>query len=76
MSDTVLYSSSERNGVIAFDLREARKALNSEVPVEAAVGRMEDDPEVRIHVLGANTAQSHRGRGGSCDAARWAWIYH
>jgi enoyl-CoA hydratase len=58
----VLYSSSDRIGVITLNRPEARNAVDLEVALglEAAVDRLEDDPEVRVGVLCANTAdQEH-----------------
>ena len=58
----VLYSSSDRIGVITLNRPEARNAVNREVALglEVAVDRLEDDPEVRVGVLCANTAdQEH-----------------
>lgn len=55
----VLYSSSDRIGVITLNRPEARNAVNREVTsgLEAAVDRLEDDPEVWVGVLCANTAE-------------------
>jgi enoyl-CoA hydratase len=54
----VLYSSSDRIGVITLNRPEARNAINREVALalEAAVDRLEDDPEVWVGVLCANTS--------------------
>ncbi len=54
----VQYSSSERIGVITLDRPEARNAVDREMAlgIEAAVDRLEDDPEVWVGVLCANTA--------------------
>ena len=62
MSDVVLYSSSDRIGVITLNRPEARNAVNREVAVglEAAVDRLEDDPETWVGVLCANTADQAR----------------
>jgi enoyl-CoA hydratase len=56
----VLYSSSDRIGVITLNRPEARNAVNREVALglEAAVDRLEDDPEVRVGVLCANTTEA------------------
>jgi enoyl-CoA hydratase/carnithine racemase len=53
----VLYSSSDRVGVITLNRPEARNAVNRELALglEAAVDRLEADPEVWVGVLGANT---------------------
>ncbi|MSO78592.1 MAG: enoyl-CoA hydratase [Acidimicrobiia bacterium] len=58
----VLYSSSDRIGVITLNRPEARNAVNREMALglEAAVDQLEDDPEVWVGVLCANTAdQAH-----------------
>jgi enoyl-CoA hydratase len=58
----VLYSSSDRIGVITLNRPMARNAVDREMALglEAAVDRVEDDPEVWVGVLGANTAdQAH-----------------
>ena len=62
MSDAVLYSSSDRIGVITLNRPEARNAVNREVALglEAAVDRLEDDPEVWVGILCANTAAQDR----------------
>jgi enoyl-CoA hydratase len=54
----VLYSSADRIGVITLNRPEARNAVDREMAVglEAAVDRLEDDPEVRVGVLCADTA--------------------
>ena len=55
----VLYSSSDRIGLITLNRPEARNAVNREMALglEAAVDRLEDDPEVWVGVLCANTAE-------------------
>ncbi len=55
----VLYSSADRIGVITLNRPEARNAVNREMALglEAAVDRLEDDPEVWAGVLCANTAE-------------------
>jgi len=58
----VLYSSSDRIGVVTLNRPEARNAVDREMAlgIEAAVDRLEDDPEVWVGVLCANTAdQEH-----------------
>ncbi|HEY7107321.1 MAG TPA: enoyl-CoA hydratase-related protein [Acidimicrobiia bacterium] len=62
MSDAVLYSSSERIGVITLNRPEARNAVNRDVALglEAAVDRLEDDPDVWVGVLVANTGEQDR----------------
>lgn len=54
----VLYSSSNRIGVITLNRPEARNAVNRELALglEAAVDRLEDDPDVWVGALCANTA--------------------
>src|SRR5437899_4293550 len=58
----VLYSSSDRIGVITLNRPEARNAVNREMALdlEAAVDRLEDDPDVWVGVLCANTADQAR----------------
>ena len=55
----VLYSSSDRISVITLNRPEARNAIDRETALglEAAVDRLEDDPEVWVGVLCANTAE-------------------
>jgi enoyl-CoA hydratase len=62
MSAAVLYTSSDRIGVITLNRPEARNAVNREVALglEAAVDRLEDDPDVWVGVLCANTADQAR----------------
>jgi enoyl-CoA hydratase len=62
MSDAVQYSSSDRIGVITLNRPEARNAVNREVAVgiEAAVDRLEDDPEVWVGILCSNTGDQDR----------------
>ena len=62
MSEPVRYSSSDRIAVITLDRPEARNAVNAEVArgLEAAVDRLEDDPDVWVGVLCANTAEQER----------------
>ena len=57
----VLYSSSDRIGVITLNRPEARNAVDREMALglEAAVDRLEDDPEVWVGVL----VRQHRGPG-------------
>jgi enoyl-CoA hydratase len=54
----VLYSSSDRIGVITLDRPEARDAVNGEMALglDAAVDPLEGDPDVWAGVLCANTA--------------------
>ena len=58
-SSAVLYSSSDRIGVITLNRPEARNAVNRELALglEAAVDQLEDDPDVWAGVLCANTAE-------------------
>ena len=58
----VLYSSSDRIGVITLNRPEARNAVDREMALglEAAVDRLENDPEVWVGVLCANTADQMR----------------
>ena len=53
----VLYSSTERIGVITLNRPEVRNAVDREMALglEAAVDRLEDDPETWVGVLTANT---------------------
>jgi len=53
----VLYSSADRVGVITLNRPEARNAVDREMALglEAAVDRLEDDPEVWVGVLCADT---------------------
>jgi enoyl-CoA hydratase len=58
----VLYSSSDRIGVITLNRPEARNAVDRAMALglEAAVDRIEDDPDVWVGVLGANTSDQAR----------------
>lgn len=58
----VLYSSSDRIAVLTLNRPEARNAVDREMALglEAAVDRLEDDPEVWVGVLTANTAEQVR----------------
>jgi enoyl-CoA hydratase len=62
MPDAVAYSSSDRVAVITLDRPEARNAVNREVALglEAAVDRLEDDPDTWVGVLCANTSEQAR----------------
>jgi len=55
----VLYSSSDRIGVITLNRPEARNAVNPELALglEGAVDSLEDDPELWVGVLCANTGE-------------------
>lgn len=58
----VLYSSSDRIAVITLNRPEARNAVDREMALglEAAVDRLEDDPDVWVGVLCADTADQVR----------------
>ncbi len=57
MSDIVTYETHERTALITLNRPEARNAINGDVAeaMEAAIDRMEDDDDVWIGVLTANT---------------------
>lgn len=57
MSDIVSYESDGRIALITLNRPDARNAINGDVAagLEAAVDRMEDDPEVWVGILRANT---------------------
>jgi enoyl-CoA hydratase len=57
MSEAVLYERDDRVGVITLNRPDARNAVNADVArgLEAAVDRLEGDPEVWVGVLRANT---------------------
>jgi enoyl-CoA hydratase len=59
---SVLYSAAEHVGVITLNRPEARNAVDTEMAraIEAAVDRIEDDPDVRVGVLCANAAGQER----------------
>ena len=62
MPAPVLYSSSDRVGVITLNRPDARNAVDRAVALglEAAVDRLEDDPDTWVGVLGANTEHQDR----------------
>ena len=62
MSDIVLYEVRGRVAIITLNRPEARNAVNGDVAqgVEAALDRMEQDPEVWVGVLTADTAGQDR----------------
>ncbi|HEX2783526.1 MAG TPA: enoyl-CoA hydratase-related protein [Ilumatobacteraceae bacterium] len=62
MSDIVLYETRGRIGLITLNRPEARNAVNGDVAagLEAAIDRLEDDPEVWVGVLNANTGVQER----------------
>ena len=62
MSDIVLYEVRGRVALITLNRPEARNAINGDVAagVEAAIDRLEDDPEVWVGILTANTEGQER----------------
>lgn len=62
MSEAVLYSTSGRVAVITLNRPEARNAVDPALAlgIEAAVDRMEADPEIWVGILTANTADQER----------------
>ena len=62
MPDAVQYESADRIAVITLNRPEARNAVNGDLAVglEAAVDRLEDDPDTWVGVLRANTAGQSR----------------
>jgi len=62
MSDIVQYETRGRTAIITLNRPEARNAVNGDVAagVEAAIDRMEDDPEVWVGILTANTEGQDR----------------
>jgi enoyl-CoA hydratase len=62
MPEAVLYTSSGRIAVITINRPEARNAVNPDVAagLEAAVDRLEADPDVWVAVLCANTGEQQR----------------
>jgi enoyl-CoA hydratase len=62
MSDIVLYETRGRVGLITLNRPEARNAVNGDVAngVEAAIDQLEDDPEVWVGILTANTGSQER----------------
>ena len=62
MSDIVLYETRGRIGVITLNRPEARNAVNGDVAtaLEAAVDQLENDPEVWVGILTANTGTQER----------------
>jgi enoyl-CoA hydratase len=62
MSDKVLYESDGRIAVITLNRPEARNAVNGDVArgLEAAIDRLEDDDDVWVAVLCANTEGQDR----------------
>lgn len=62
MSDIVRFEARGRVGIITLDRPEARNAVNGDVAagLEAAIDRLEDDPELWVGVLTANTEGQER----------------
>lgn len=62
MSEVVHYEARGRVGVITLDRPEARNAVNGDVAsgLEAAIDRLEDDADVWVGVLTANTGDQER----------------
>jgi enoyl-CoA hydratase len=62
MSDIVLYEVQGRVALITLNRPEARNAVNGDVAagVEAAIDRMEDDPEIWVGIIRANTEGQDR----------------
>jgi len=62
MADVVGYEAAGRVGVITLDRPDARNAVNGDVArgLEAAIDRVEDDDEIWVGVLRANTAGQER----------------
>jgi enoyl-CoA hydratase len=62
MSDIVRYEVRGRVGLITLNRPEARNAINGDVAqgVEAAIDRLEEDPQVWVAVLTANTEGQER----------------
>ena len=58
----VLYESVDRVGVITLNRPEARNAVDRELALalEAAIDRLEDDPDLRVGVLTANVDGQER----------------
>ena len=62
MSDIVLYETRGRIGLITLNRPEARNAVNGDVAnaLEAAIDQLENDPEVWVGILTANTEGQER----------------
>ncbi|MEQ1872351.1 MAG: crotonase/enoyl-CoA hydratase family protein [Ilumatobacteraceae bacterium] len=62
MSDIVKYQAQGRVGVITLNRPEARNAINGDVAegIEAAIDKMEDDPDVWVGIITANTEGQER----------------
>jgi enoyl-CoA hydratase len=62
MSDVVTYEANGRVAVITLNRPEARNAINGDVAngLEAAIDRLEDDDEIWVGVLRANTESQER----------------
>ncbi len=57
MSDVVLYEARGRIGLITLNRPEARNVVNGDIAagLEAAIGQLEDDPEVWVGITTAYT---------------------
>ena len=62
MSDIVTYATQGRTAVITLNRPDARNAVNGDVAagVEAAIDRMEDDPDIWVGIITANTEGQER----------------
>ena len=62
MSDIVQYRTEGRVAIITLNRPEARNAVNGDVAagVEAAIDQMEDDPEIWVGIITANTEGQER----------------
>jgi len=62
MSDIVTYATHGRTAVITLNRPDARNAVNGDVAagVEAAIDRMEDDPDIWVGIITANTDGQER----------------
>jgi enoyl-CoA hydratase len=62
MTNGITYAAADRVAVITLDRPEARNAVNREMAValEEAVDRLEDDPDIWVGVLTANTGEQQR----------------
>lgn len=62
MSEAVLYSTSGAVGMVTLNRPDARNAVNGDVAtgLEAAIDRIEGDPEIRVGILRAETGAQER----------------
>lgn len=62
MSDIVTYATQGRTAIITLNRPDARNAVNGDVAagVEAAIDRMEDDPDIWVGIITANTEGQER----------------